>query len=82
MVVRPYGCPNLWLSEWLSELKEEVKYYFADFVRKGGGRGNPQIRNFLLAKILSVKGGGGGTPPYGQSPQSSIWPLPLRVVVV
>ena len=44
-------------QEWI---KEDVKYYFADFVRKGGGD-TPQIRNFFLAKFLFVKGGG-GTP--------------------
>ena len=43
---------------------------------KGGEGGTPQIRNFFLAKILSVKGGG-GYPPYGQNLQSSIWPPPL-----
>ena len=26
-------------------IRERVKYYFADFVRKGGGGGTPQIRN-------------------------------------
>ena len=25
----------------IKELREAVKYYFADFVRKGGGRGYP-----------------------------------------
>ena len=28
-------------------LREDIKYYFADFVRKGGG--TPQIRNSLFA---------------------------------
>ena len=37
-------------------LRGEVKYYFADFVRKGGG-GTPQIRNSFFAKELSEKGG-------------------------
>ena len=36
------------------------KYYFADFVRKGG-EGTPQIRNPLFAEFFSVKGGR-GTP--------------------
>ena len=58
MVVRPYGCPNLWLSEWLSELREEVKYYFADFVRKGGGGVPPKSVTPFSPKILSVKGEG------------------------
>ena len=42
-------------------LREDFKYYFADFVRKGGG-GTPQIRNPLFAKIFVRKGGGGVTP--------------------
>ena len=42
---------------------------------KGGGGVPPKSVTFFLAKILSVKGG--GYPPYGQNPQSSIWPLPL-----
>ena len=41
-------------------LREDFKYYFADFVRKGGG-GTPQIRKSLFAEKKSVKGGG-GTP--------------------
>ena len=38
--------------------------------------GTPQISNYFLVKILSVKGGE-GYPPYGKNPQSSIWPPPL-----
>ena len=47
--------------KYINRLREGVKYYFADFVRKGGG-GTPQIRNPLFAEIFSVKGGGGGYP--------------------
>ena len=36
-----------------------VKYYFADFVRKGGGGGTPQIRTPLFAEDFVRKGGGG-----------------------
>jgi len=43
-------------------IRERVKYYFADFVRKGGGGGYPQIRNPLFAEKKSVKGGR-GVPP-------------------
>ena len=43
-------------------LREPVKYYFADFVRKGGGGGTPQIRNPLFAEKKIRKGGEGGTP--------------------
>ena len=43
-------------------LRENFKYYFADFVRKGGGRGTPQIRNSLFAENFVRKGGEGGTP--------------------
>ena len=43
-------------------LREEVKYYFADFVRKGGGGGTPQIRNSFFAEDFVRKGGRGGTP--------------------
>ena len=32
----------------IMKLREEVKYYFADFVRKGGGI--PQIRNPFFAE--------------------------------
>ena len=42
-------------------LREDFKYYFADFVRKGGG-GTPKIRNPLFAEKKSVNGGEGGTP--------------------
>ena len=38
------------------EVREAVKYYFADFVRKRGGGGNtPQIRNPLFAEIFIRK---------------------------
>ena len=30
--------------------RETVKYYFADFVRKRGGGGTPQIRKSLFAE--------------------------------
>ena len=42
-------------------ISEDIKYYFADFVRKGGG-GTPQIRNSLFAENFVRKGGEGGTP--------------------
>ena len=43
-------------------VREDIKYYFADFVRKGGGGLLlPKSVTFFLTKILSVKGGG-GTP--------------------
>ena len=42
--------------------REDIKYYFADFVRKGGEGGTPQIRNSLFAENL-VRKGGGGVPP-------------------
>ena len=43
-------------------ISEDIKYYFADFVRKGGGRGTPQIHNSLFAENFVRKGGEGGTP--------------------
>ena len=43
-------------------LRENFKYYFADFVRKGGGVPPKSVTPYL-PKILSVKGGG-STPPY------------------
>jgi len=43
-------------------LRENFKYYFADFVRKGGEGGTPQIRNSLFAENFVRKGGEGGTP--------------------
>ena len=45
-----------------SPIREAFKYYFADFVRKGGGGGTPQIRNPLFAENFFRKGGEGGTP--------------------
>ena len=42
-------------------IREGVKYYFADFVRKGGGVPPKSVTPFL-PKILSVKGGR-GVPP-------------------
>ena len=42
-------------------LREPFKYYFADFVRKGGG-GTPQIRNPLFAE-KKIRKGGRGVPP-------------------
>ena len=41
--------------------REDIKYYFADFVRKGGG-GSPQIRNHFFAENFVRKGGGGVSP--------------------
>ena len=41
----------------------EGQILFADFVRKGGGGGTPQIRNLLFAEKKSVKGGGREVPP-------------------
>ena len=49
---------------------EPVKYYFADFVRKGGG-GTPQIRNPLFAENF-VRKGGRGVPP--KSVTYFFWP--------
>ena len=46
------------IMEIIMEVREGVQYYFADFVRKGGG-GTPQIRNPLFAEKKSVKGGRG-----------------------
>ena len=37
------------IMEIIMEVREGVQYYFADFVRKGGG-GTPQIRNWFFAK--------------------------------
>ena len=42
-------------------VRKTVKYFFADFVRKGGG-GTPQIRKSLFAEKKIRKGGEGGTP--------------------
>ena len=44
-------------------LREAFKYYFADFVRKGGGGLPPKsVTPFLLRKKIR-KGGGRGVPP-------------------
>ena len=40
----------------------DIKYYFADFVRKGGGGVTPRICNPLFAENFVRKGGEGGTP--------------------
>ena len=45
----------------VGNVREASKYYFADFVRKGGG-GTPQIRKSLFAEKKIRKGGEGGTP--------------------
>ena len=42
-------------------IREDVKYYFADFVRKGG-EGYPPNPNLLFRQKFVRKGGGGGTP--------------------
>ena len=44
------------------QFREDIKYYFADFVRKGGGGVPPKSVTPFLPKILSVKGGR-GVPP-------------------
>ena len=52
-----------------------------------GGYSPPPLYRFFSAKrglrILGVKGGkgGGGYPPYGQNPQSSIWRAPLVCII-
>ena len=46
-------------------LRGAVKYYFADFVRKGGGVPPKSVAPFLLKKIR--KGGEGGTPQIRNS---------------
>ena len=65
-------------------IRGDVKYYFADFVRKGGTRTKVSLKNRLRIfgvppftdKIFSEKGvtdlGGTPTPLYGQNPQSNI----------
>ena len=47
-----------------------LRTFFGGMSVKGGGGVPPKSVTFFLAKILSVKGG--GYPPYGQNPQSSI----------
>ena len=57
-------------------LREAVKYYFADFVRKGGRGGTSQIRNPLFAEKKIRKRGGGGTPQIHNlifGPKSSVF---------
>ena len=49
------------LTKYQILIREGVKYYFADFVRKGGG-GPPKSVTPFLVKFFSVKGGG-GVPP-------------------
>ena len=34
------------------QLREDVEYYFAEFVRKGGEGGTPQIRNLFFADFF------------------------------
>ena len=50
-------------------IREDIKYYFADCVRKWGGEGVPPV-TFFSPKELFIKGG--GYSPYGQNLQSSI----------
>ena len=56
-------------------LREDIKYYFADFVRKWGTPTPPH--HPFMDKIFNQKsyGYGGGTP---QNPQSNILCLPLN----
>ena len=42
--------------------REPFKYYFADFVRKGGGGVPPKFVTSFSPKKKSVNGGAGGTP--------------------
>ena len=49
------------------QVREDFKYYFADFVRKRGGGGTPQIRKSLFAEKKIRKGGEGGTPQIRNS---------------
>ena len=57
-------------------LREDIKYYFADFVCKGEG-GYPQIRNSFLAKNVVRKVGERGTPqirnPFFDLKNRCIW---------
>ena len=46
-------------------------------IREGGEGSIPQIRNSFFSGKKIRKGG--GYPPYGQNPQSSILPLPLGI---
>ena len=56
------GWPTQNKLQWHFAIREPFKYYFADFVRKGGGGGTPQIRNPLFAKAKIRKGGEGDAP--------------------
>ena len=49
-------------KEGKNNLREPFKYFFADFVRKGGGGGTPQICNPIFAENFVREGGEGGTP--------------------
>ena len=62
----------------MDKLREPFKYYFADFVRKGG-EGTPQIRNPLFAEKKIRKGGEGGTPQIRNlffGPKSGVFSCP------
>ena len=61
----------------LTPIRGNFKYYFADFVRKWGEGGTPQICNSFFVEFFSVKEG--RYPPYGQNPQSSIWNRSLLI---
>ena len=47
-------------TKFLEQIREPVKYYFADFVRKGGGYPPKSVTPFSLKKIRK---GGRGVPP-------------------
>ena len=50
-------------------IRGDFKYYFAGFVRKGGGEVPPKSVTPFLLKTKSVKGGG-GEPPKSPTPFS------------
>ena len=54
----------IWLETELvwHAIRGDIRYYFADFVRKGGGEYPPKSVTPFSLKILSVKGGR-GVPP-------------------